>query len=253
MLIDWFTVAAQVVNFLILLALLKYFLFDRVTQVMEKRKRLIVDRFDEAEEKEEAAEDKRKEYDKMKRELEKSRESRMREAEEEAAKRREDLLEEARRESESMRQKWRESLESEKESFCREFGRNAIRQVCSTAQRALADLADANLENQAVAVFLARFAGLDDGALPESIDNPPRIASGFDLSEDQRQKIIRTLSARRPDYPELRFETDPDLIFGVELLAGGKKISWNGRQYLKDLREHMEKSIEGEVHESESS
>ncbi len=252
MLIDWFTVAAQVVNFLILLALLKYFLFDRVTQVMERRARLIEDRFDEAEEKEGDAEDKLEEYEKMKRELEQSRESRMREVEEEAAKRREDLLEEARKESESMRQKWRESLENEKESFCREFGRNAIRQIYGTAQRALADLADANLENQAVDVFLNSFSKLSDGALPEHIDDPPRIVSGFVLSEEQRRTVEKTLSERRPDYPEIRFEKDPDLIFGVELFAGGKKISWNGRQYLKDLQEHMEKTIEGEVHGAES-
>ena len=38
MLIDWFTVVAQIVNFAILVLALKFLLYDRVTGVMEKRR-----------------------------------------------------------------------------------------------------------------------------------------------------------------------------------------------------------------------
>lgn len=48
MLIDWFTVGAQIINFLILLLLLKIFLFDRVVRTMDERQEKISARFADA-------------------------------------------------------------------------------------------------------------------------------------------------------------------------------------------------------------
>ncbi len=38
MLIDWFTIIAQIINFLVLVALLKYFLYGRILQAMDRRR-----------------------------------------------------------------------------------------------------------------------------------------------------------------------------------------------------------------------
>ena len=38
MLINWFTVVAQIINFLILVGLLRWFLYQPILQVIEKRK-----------------------------------------------------------------------------------------------------------------------------------------------------------------------------------------------------------------------
>ena len=56
MLINWFTVIAQIVNFLILVVLLKYLLYNRIVRAMDERESKIQSRLKEAEEKEEAAE-----------------------------------------------------------------------------------------------------------------------------------------------------------------------------------------------------
>ncbi len=39
--IDWFTVGAQVVNFLILMAILRYFLYGRILKAIDDRRRSI--------------------------------------------------------------------------------------------------------------------------------------------------------------------------------------------------------------------
>ena len=49
MLIDWFTVGAQVVNFLILVVLLKKFLYGPITQAMAAREAKIQAQITEAE------------------------------------------------------------------------------------------------------------------------------------------------------------------------------------------------------------
>ncbi|MGO8820022.1 MAG: F0F1 ATP synthase subunit B, partial [Desulfomonilaceae bacterium] len=48
MLIDWFTVIAQIINFLILVFLLKRFLFDKITGAMDERERKISSTLDDA-------------------------------------------------------------------------------------------------------------------------------------------------------------------------------------------------------------
>ena len=56
MLIDWFTVSFQVINFLILIALLKRFLYGPIIRAMEERESTIAARLFEAERAEKEAE-----------------------------------------------------------------------------------------------------------------------------------------------------------------------------------------------------
>ena len=51
MLIDWFTVVAQIVNFLVLVALLKHFLYGRLVEAIDAREKRIAARLAEADEK----------------------------------------------------------------------------------------------------------------------------------------------------------------------------------------------------------
>jgi F-type H+-transporting ATPase subunit b len=54
-LIDWFTVCAQIVNFLVLVALLKHFLYGPILRAMDAREQTIADRLAEAEQRRHAA------------------------------------------------------------------------------------------------------------------------------------------------------------------------------------------------------
>ena len=64
--IDWFTLVAQIVNFLILIWLLKKFLFRPVQNVMKKRENEITSRLEEARNRLNEAEKKVEEYQKLK-------------------------------------------------------------------------------------------------------------------------------------------------------------------------------------------
>ena len=56
MLIDWFTVLAQIINFLVLVYLLKRFLYGRIIRAMDERERKIALRLEEAQGRKEEAE-----------------------------------------------------------------------------------------------------------------------------------------------------------------------------------------------------
>ena len=55
MLIDWFTVIAQIVNFLVLVYLLKRFLYKPIIKAMDGREQRIAGRLEEADKREEEA------------------------------------------------------------------------------------------------------------------------------------------------------------------------------------------------------
>ena len=247
MLIDWYTVGAQIINFLILLALLKYFLFDRIVKAADRREKNIMERFEEAEKKKNSAENELAEYRKIKRVLEESRDQEMNKARQEAEERRESLIKEARRESESLREKWRESLEKEKESFFREIRETSIRQIYRAVERAIADLADEDVQKKAVDLFLTRFDKLDENEPPKLNGNPPRFRTGFELPGHRKDEIREKITRRRPDFQNVVFETAPNLILCVELVAGGKKIAWSLQEYTDALEKRINEKYEAET------
>ncbi|MEZ4485078.1 MAG: hypothetical protein R2864_10965 [Syntrophotaleaceae bacterium] len=94
MLIDWFTVAAQTFNFLLLIWLLKRFLYGPILQAMDRREARIAGRLQEAQQEQEAAKNEAAEYRRLNRELEEGRAERLREVTEEAAQHRKQLIDE---------------------------------------------------------------------------------------------------------------------------------------------------------------
>ena len=61
--IDWFTFAAQIVNFLILVGLLRYFLYGPIVRTMQDRERRVTQKLSDAETARAAAEQQRKQLE----------------------------------------------------------------------------------------------------------------------------------------------------------------------------------------------
>ena len=138
MLIDWFTVAAQIVNFVVLVALLKHFLFGRLVHAMDAREQRIAARIAEAEEKNRDAERRvsaaqdetariREQHDQM-----------IASARDEAERERKQMLQKARDSLQALEVKWHEDLEREKSAFLHEIRTRAANEILAIARRALA-------------------------------------------------------------------------------------------------------------------
>ena len=69
MLIDSFTIIAQIINFLILVYLLKRFLFNRIIKIMDEREKQITDRMQDAKTAKEAAQKELDEQQRIREEL----------------------------------------------------------------------------------------------------------------------------------------------------------------------------------------
>jgi F-type H+-transporting ATPase subunit b len=251
MLIDWFTVGAQVVNFLILLVLLKLFLFDRIKQAMDQRENNIKERFDKAKEQEAKAKDARESFEKKTQSLEDEWDARLKQADKEAKEQRESLIKQAREEVDGLKNNWQTALEQEKASFFDRFKKQAARLIFDTVEKTLSHLADTRAQDQAVKKFLSRFEDLDKEDLPREIETQPRVSTGFDLSESQQKSIQKALSQKLPDLKNIAFDVKPELVFGIAFAAGGKKMTWHAHDYVSALEKQINQAIESKDHEPE--
>lgn len=250
MLIDWFTVAAQIVNFLILVALLRYFLYGRIKRAMHERQQRIAARLEEAEHRRQEADEQAASYGQKQQELEAQRAELMAQARAEADARRQELLEQARADLDRTRDRWQEALRREQAAFLRDLRQRTTQQVYATARRALTDLAGDELEHRILTVFLERLQTLDAPAwealiaAPQDPEPSLLIRSAFDLPHEARQRLLALLREHLGEAVEVHFETSPDLLCGIEMQSNGQKIAWSLEHYLEGLEEHLSAALE---------
>lgn len=251
--VDLFTLIAQVINFIILVVVLKYLLYDRITKVMDKREEKIASEMKEAEQKKEEAERSAEIHRKRLEELDKKREEMTAKMKEEVESIRKDLLKKARDEIDDIRGKWYETIQREKQTFLYDLRRKAGEEVYAIARRSLADLADADLGWQIVNVFLKRMQELDEQErklLKESIHKSNYevdVSSAFEIPQEMRQKMVQEIKNQIASNINVHFKVSSDLICGIELVADGRKIAWNLGNYLNSLEESLSSAIEEKV------
>jgi F-type H+-transporting ATPase subunit b len=256
MLVDWFTVGAQVLNFIVLVWLLKRFLYKPILDAIDAREKRIADERAGADAKKAEAERLRGEFMTKNAEFEKQRTALMAEATEEARAERKRLVEQAREAADALSAKRRETLETELRALRKSIGERTKSEVFVLARKALKDLADADLEERMTAVFVDRLramsgdekAALRKGMLRKGIKGglePAVVCSAFDLSTEQSTLIQTALDEIFGDELLIRFETAPDLIGGIEFVACGQKVAWSIDDYLESLEAGVSALLDG--------
>lgn len=246
MLIDWFTVGAQLVNFLILVVALKFLLYDRIMAAMEKRRQSIADQEAEADRKREEAAAVADRLEEERRELKSHRQEIIAEARRESEERLHELLEEARSEVELRQRRWSESVLSQQDKLLTEMQRTTGEQAMAISRRALRDLADSDLEREVIRAFIGWIAGDSEEcdqiteALRADDTTPLLVRTAFELTEDDREEIRQGLHrlAETPER-EIEWERDPDLIAGVVVQADSRSIGWAVSDYLNGLEDTL--------------
>lgn len=241
MIIDWFTVAAQVVNFLVLVWLLRRFLYKPILNAIDAREKRIAMQQANADDKMVEARKEREEFQQKNEELEQQRDELMDKAKAEAQDERRRLLDEARKAAEELYAKRQEVLKSEAENLNRELSRRIRHEVFAIARKTLRDLAGASLEERLSEVLTRRLRDLDGkekealAAALQSASEPARVRSAFELQPEQRKSIQSALNETFSLEVPVHFETEPELVSGIELVTNGHKVAWSIADYLSSL------------------
>lgn len=245
--IDWLTVAAQVINFLILVYLLKRFLYRPVTDAMARREQRIADRLNQSREREAQAEHERDRLHQRLEQLEERRDEIMSQAREKAEQERQRLLDDARDESETTRQRWQQQAADEKDRFLEGVRRETTQGFAQLARRALTDLAEAELEQQMVRKFITRLDALDEDTRQQlasaSAGKQIDVSTSFALDKAQRQRLSEAIQQQLGVESEIAYQESAQLLCGIELRAGGRRLGWTLADYFDDFQERIDNAI----------
>lgn len=239
--IDPFTVLAQVVNFLVLIVILKRFLYGPIIRAMEARERKIAARMEEAERAKNEATLQSVRLERERAALSSAKERLLAEAREEVQQWRATALEKARQETEVMRQAWRDSLEGEKDRFFQKLRTRIVEQVLIICRKVLTDLASGELEHQLVETFLKRVAAAHRGLAESGVRAGAGvlIRSGFALGDDLQTRLKRALGSLFSGAENITFAVEPKFGFGIQVVTGDWKVEWNLAWYLKGLETEL--------------
>jgi len=250
MLIDWFTVGAQIVNFLILVWLLKHFLYKPILDAIDAREKRIAVELADADAKKAEAERERTAFEVKNKTFDEQRSASLGKATAEANAERERLINQAKTDAETVRTNRADALRRDQILLGSEITLMAEKEVFAIARKALTDLANVNLEERVAEVFTRRLRDLDPkarellGAALKTASQPALVRSAFDLPADQKAAIQNALNETFSAVVRIKFEDSRDVICGIELTANGQKLAWSISSYLTGLSKKVSDLID---------
>jgi F-type H+-transporting ATPase subunit b len=245
MLIDGFTVAAQLVNFLVLVWLLKRFLYQPILQALAAREAKIASELNQADEQKRLAELQREAFLFKNQQFEQEKAALMAHALAEVKTEQQRLLDAARQDAEALRAKSQQALAAEYQALSETLVSKMQTEIFAVAAKTLSDLANVKLNEQITEVFIQRLQQLSASEQEQWLtmlansDTPLRVRTAFPLSSAQQillQQPIQQFFARDV---VLEFEVAPSLISGIELIGNGQKFAWNIHGYLNELETRL--------------
>lgn len=234
--LDWSTFILEIINFLILVWLLKRFFYRPVMDVIARRREEIQAQIEEAEKVRSESEALKTEY-----------ENRLSGWEEEKAAARQALHQDIESERRRLREELAASIEQEREKErvlserrLRKEQRNnemhALEKAQAFASRLLTRLADQELEARIIRVALEDLDKLSDeqkALLKKSASKPgtlPVVSSAYPLSNADRAAVEKALSGLLDQPVQCEYRSDPSLLAGLHIGVG----SWMLQATLKD-------------------
>jgi len=246
--INWFTVIAQVLNFLLLVWLLRRFLYKPILDAINKRESKITSQLNEAEAQKAEAQKEKEEFIHKNELFDQQKDERMNGMLNESKETKQKLLEEARNEANTLRAKLEETYKSMVESSHDEISQRTQKEVFAIARKALVDLSTVSLEQQLTIVFISKLKDLNEEERKRftkavKVDNASvLLLSTFELPAQQQRDIATLINETMGAETQIQFKMSPKLICGIELSTNGYKLAWSISEYLNSLEENIYKT-----------
>jgi F-type H+-transporting ATPase subunit b len=241
MLIDWFTVAAQMINLLILVWLMKRFLYKPILAAIDAREKRIAAELTGAAQKMAQAQKEKDEFQHKNEDFDQERAALLSKATDEVNAERQRLLAEAQKAVDAFRDERMETLRIDAHNLSQSITRRTSQEVFAIVRKALSDLATTSLEERMGEVFDRRLREMDGkakdilGKAMKATSAPAIVRSTFALPAQQRSAIQNALNETFQAEVRVQFQTTPDLISGIELSTNGQKVGWTISEYISAL------------------
>lgn len=244
--INWFTVTAQIVNFLVLVWLMKRYLYKPILEAIDIREKKIAAELADAKSKVAEADKEKDEFQKKNDAFDQHKKKLMDQTTADAEAERQKLLDEAKKEAAAVKQKLETASKDLQENLIEEISKKTQQEVISITKKALSELASTNLEEQSIDVFIRNIKAITDKDRKKFVDAfhsvsaPVSIKSAFDLAGKDQKSIQSAIAGILGKDITCEFKTEPKLISGIELATNGYKLSWSFSAYIDSLEKALQ-------------
>lgn len=248
--IDWFTLIAQVFNLLILLFLLRKFLYLPVLKAVEARQKFIEDELEKAAQSRIKAEKAEKLCLQKAQQIEREKQNVLAEVHREAEKLAADLREQAENQYHQSEQEWKAKLQSEQKSFNTALQVLVAEHFNKFAEKALRQMADIDLNEWIIKQFIQKIKDMSEeerNKLRENLQSQTilHIQSAQVLSTELKKQIEEFLrhECGVSDKVKFSYDINDDLVSGIILQGGEYMIEWSLNGYLQEFKKIMTKEV----------
>ena len=221
------TYVFEIINFFVLLWILKKILYNPVISVLKKRKELIDKKFEEYDRVSKEIENLRKEKEKLISNIEKLKKEKLAEVMKEIQEEKEKLHKRMKEELESERKKFLEALQKEREELLKEVKDEALKFSLTFTSKLLSYFADENLHKK---LFNHAIKSLESFKNDEYLrnelfqKNEVLVETAIPLSREEIENLKNKIAEIFGVQVKVREEVRRNLISGVRIYLGSKVI-----------------------------
>ena len=240
MLLDNFTVIAQLINFLILIWLLKRFLYGPILAAIDAREERLRAQQERARQAQKKAEERQNHYETLHAQFAEQREQLLTETRNQIDRERRQLLKDARLDIARQREQWRAGLAREQQELTSRLQQRSEETFLQTLETVLSDLTSRSLQQATVATFLDRLADLDEEQLDRLRNDSAGSRIGYEIAtpwalSDREQHQLETGLQPIIGASPRHYRVAAELRCGIELRHGGHKVAWSLASHLDQL------------------
>jgi F-type H+-transporting ATPase subunit b len=241
--LNWSTFVLEIINFLILVWILKRFLYKPVLNIIARRKAGIEQTLNEAKNLHSDAEALRDQYDNRLRDWEQEKQQARDTLQKEIDKERTRLMQELRDSLEQERERARVSEQHRLQTSIKIAEETALNHGAQFASLLLKSLAGPEIEVRLLELLINELGRLSPkeldkirkswGEMPKEIS----IVSAYPLLDTQRQQLQQALNGLTQQTLSFNYEQDSKLLAGLSITIGAWRLDANLRDELKSFAE----------------
>ena len=246
--LDWVTFSLEIVNFLVLLWILKHFLYKPVLNIIAQRQAGINDKLEEANKKQTEAEQLKLQYTNRLTEWENEKKAARHKLDEEIDSLRQQRMQDLNQQLEMERQKAEAIQQRRLEQEKTQTQMTALYQGAAFTAKLLSQLASPELEKQLIDLFIAQLQDMPEQqqqTIQSNIDpasNEIQVCSAYPLPQSVQQFLETALNKLVNKTITIKYTQDPNLIAGLRVSIGAFMLQANIQDELQSFARYAHDS-----------
>ncbi|BBP46904.1 ATP synthase subunit b [Thiosulfatimonas sediminis] len=240
---SWTTFILEIINFVLLMWILKHFLYRPVLNALQKRRETVDNTLQEALDKSAQAEELKTQYQQRLQAWEKEKNQLRQDLQQDLDSMRSEQQQRLREELQAQQEKFEINQQQTQEQTQQHYQSVAHRQGAEFAAKLLRTLSGVETEERLFDALMEQLDALDSQQIKnlqktcDSDSGQVDVCSAYPLSEKNRQALQTKLEQLCPQPLKIHYQQDPELISGVRIHLGVWSLRMN---LLDELNRFME-------------